>query len=84
MSYLSFVGVLTKACISKPFSSREHFGHLPSPNKQVVNWRIMTNLEKENLLPNHQFGFRICLGAADLLTSLNHQWLSCSNTGGAV
>ena len=44
----------------------------------------MTYLEKENLLSKHQFGFRTGLGTADLLTSLNHQWLSCINTGGAV
>ena len=52
--------------------------------EKVVNRRIMTNLEKENLLSKHQFGFRTGLGTADLLTSLNHQWLSCINTGGAV
>ena len=52
--------------------------------EKVVNRRIMTYLEKENLLSKHQFGFRTGLGTADLLTSLNHQWLSCINTGGAV
>ena len=52
--------------------------------EKVVNRRIMTYLEKENLLSKHQFGFRTDLGTADLLTSLNHQWLSCINTGGAV
>ena len=52
--------------------------------EKVVNNRIMTYLEKENLLSKHQFGFRTGLGTADLLTSLDHQWLSCINTGGAV
>ena len=52
--------------------------------EKIINTSIMNHLEKENLLSPHQFGFRPGLSAADLLTSLNHQWLSCLNTGGAV
>ena len=37
---------------------------------KLVNRRIMTYLEKENLLSKHQFGFRTGLGTADLLTRL--------------
>ena len=52
--------------------------------EKVVNTAIMNYLERNNLLSAHQFGFRSGLSAADLLTSLNHQWLSCINSGGAV
>ena len=51
--------------------------------EKVVNTAIMNYLERNNLLSAHQFGFRSGLSAADLLTSLNHQWLSCINSGGA-
>ena len=52
--------------------------------EKVVNASLMNYLESKNLLSVHQFGFRSGLSAADLLTSLNHQWLSCINAGGAV
>ena len=52
--------------------------------EKVINTTLMNHLEKESLLSQHQFGFRPGLSAADLLTSLTHQWLSCINTGGAV
>ena len=32
----------------------------------------------------YQFGFRSCLGAADLLTALNREWLTSINTRGAI
>ena len=44
----------------------------------------MTFLERENLLSAYQFGFRSGIGAADLLTALIREWLTCINTGGAV
>ena len=52
--------------------------------EKIVNTSIMNYLEKGNLLSAHQFGFRTGLGAADLLTILNREWLTCLNSGGAV
>ena len=52
--------------------------------EKVINTTLMNHLEKKRLLSQHQFGFRTGLSAADLLTHLSHQWLSCMNTGGAV
>ena len=52
--------------------------------EKVINTSIMNYLEKGNLLSAHQFGFRTGLGAADLLTALNHEWLTAINSGGAV
>ena len=54
--------------------------------EKVVYTTIMNYLDRErnNLLSVHQFGFRSGLSAADLLTSLNHHWLSCINADGAV
>ena len=44
----------------------------------------MNFLERKNLLLAYQFGFPSGLGAADLLTALNREWLTPINTGGAV
>ena len=52
--------------------------------EKVMNRSIMNHLEKKELLSAHQFGFRPGLSAADLLTSLSHQWQLCVNAGGAV
>ena len=52
--------------------------------EKIVNRSIMNYLEKGQLLSAHQFGFRSGLGAADLLTVLNREWLTAINTGGAV
>ena len=52
--------------------------------EKVINMSIMNYLEKGNLLSAHQFGFLTGLGAADLLTALNHEWLTAINGGGAV
>ena len=52
--------------------------------EKVINRSLMNHLEKKELLSAHQFGFRPGVSAADLLTSLNHQWQSCINVGGAV
>ena len=52
--------------------------------EKVINTTLMNHLEKQSLLSPHQFGFRPGLSAADLLTSISHQWQSCINAGGAV
>ena len=52
--------------------------------EKVINTSIMNHLEKKELLSVHQFGFRLGLSAADLLTSLSHEWQQCVNAGGAV
>ena len=52
--------------------------------EKVINRRLVNYLEKEELLSAHQFGFRSGLGAADLLTALNHEWMNTINSGGAV
>ena len=52
--------------------------------EKIINTSIMNFLERENLLSAYQFGFRSGLGAADLLTALNREWLTSINTGGAV
>ena len=52
--------------------------------EKIVNKSLMNHMEKRNLLSAHQFGFRSGLGAADLLTSMNHEWLKSLNSGGAV
>ena len=52
--------------------------------EKIINTSIMNILERENLLSAYQFGFRSGLGAADLLTALNREWLTPINTGGSV
>ena len=52
--------------------------------EKIINTRLKNHLEKMNLLSVHQFGFRTGLGAADLLTVLNHEWQQTLNSGGAV
>ena len=52
--------------------------------EKIISTSIMNFLERENLLPAYLFGFRSGLGAADLLTALNREWLTSINTGGAV
>ena len=52
--------------------------------EKIINTSIMNFLEKENLRSANQFGFRSGLGAADLLTVLNREWLTSINTRGAV
>ena len=49
-----------------------------------VNTSIMNHLEKENLLPSHQFGFRAGLSAADLLTGVSHERLTSINADESV
>ena len=50
----------------------------------VVNRALTNFLERNNILSNHQFGFRRGLGPADLLTGLHHQWSKIAAAGGAV
>ena len=49
--------------------------------EKIINTSIMNFLERENLLSAYQFGFRAGLGAADLLTALNREWLMSIITG---
>ena len=48
-------------------------------NTQLVNY-----LEKHEVLPNSQFGFRRGGGTADILTALQHEWVHTISTGGCV
>ena len=50
--------------------------------EKIINTSIMNFLERENLLSAYQFGFRSGLGAADLLTALNREWLTSITNGG--
>ena len=52
--------------------------------EKIKNTSIVNFLERENLLSTYQFGFRSGLGAADLLTALNREWLTSINTGGPI
>ena len=49
-----------------------------------MNTHLMNNLEKGNLPSSNQFGFRRAIGAADLLTSLHHEWVTEMGKGGTV
>ena len=52
--------------------------------KKIIKTAIVNRLERENALSIHQYGFRQGLSKSDLLTSLNHAWVSEVNRGGAV
>ena len=52
--------------------------------EKIVNTAIINHLEHEKALSIHQYGFRQGLSTSDLLTSLNHSWVSEVNRGGAV
>lgn len=52
--------------------------------EKIVNTAIINHLEREQALSIHQYGFRQGLSTSDLLTSLNHAWVSELNRGGAV
>ena len=52
--------------------------------ESIVNIHLMNYLEKGNLLSPNQFGFRRAIGAADLLTSLHHEWVTEMGKGGTV
>ena len=50
--------------------------------ESIVNSQIMNHLERYGLLSPNQFGFRRRIGAADLLTSLHHEWVNAVGSGG--
>ena len=52
--------------------------------EKIVNTAIFNHLEHEKALSIHQYGFRQGLSTSDLLTSLNHSWVSEANRVGAV
>ena len=52
--------------------------------ESIVNPHLMNYLEKGNLLSSNQFGFWRAIGAADLLTSLHHEWVTEVGKGGTV
>eukprot|EP00117_Sycon_ciliatum_P010660 scpid33236/ scgid4028/ RNA-directed DNA polymerase from mobile element jockey; Reverse transcriptase len=50
----------------------------------IVNTQLVNYLEKHEVLPNSQFGFRRGRGTADILTALQHEWVHTISTGGCV
>ena len=48
----------------------------------IVNTQLVNYLEKHEVLPNSQFGFRRGRGTADILTALQHEWVHTISTGG--
>ena len=50
--------------------------------ESVINHQLMNYLDSHHLLSENQFGFRRRLGTADLLTSLQHEWICTLNHGG--
>ena len=50
----------------------------------IVNSQIINHLERYGLLSPNQFGFRRRIGAADLLTSLHHEWVNAVGSGGTA
>ena len=44
----------------------------------------MNHHERYGLLSPNQFGFRRRIGAADLLTSLHHEWVNAVGSGGTA
>ena len=49
--------------------------------ESIINSQIMNHLERYGLLSPNQFGFRRRIGAADLLTSLHHEWVNAVGSG---
>ena len=49
--------------------------------ESIINSQIMNHLERYGLLSPNQFGFRRTIGAADLLTSLHHEWVNAVSSG---
>ena len=52
--------------------------------EKIVNTAIINHREHEKGLPIQKYGFRQGHSTSDLLTSLNHSWVSEVNRGGAV
>jgi len=50
----------------------------------IINRQLMNHLENNQLLTQHQFGFRRNLGTSDALGTLHHEWSECVGRGGAV
>ena len=50
----------------------------------IINSQIMNHHERYGLLSPNQFGFRRRIGAADLLTSLHHEWVNAVGSSGTA
>jgi len=52
--------------------------------ESLINNQLVNYLERHNLLSPRQYGFRRGLGTADLLTALQHEWVTTVGQGGCV